>query len=86
METRIIKMVGAKWRELGSALGFEPEDLDTIDANSLKDVGNANIALFGKWQRTSEDRSWSRLISALEDADFGVLAKDVTAALEFIYK
>ncbi len=83
-ETRIKKEVGIRWRELGIALGFKEHELETIEANALKDVSKCNFDLFGAWARKG-DYTWGTLIRALQDAELEQLAKDVTAALNFLY-
>ncbi len=76
--------MGVRWRDLGIALGFEECELETIEANALKDVSKCNFGLFCDWARKGH-YTWGTLIRALQDAELEQLAKDVTAALNFLY-
>lgn len=66
------------------ALGLSENDIAIIAENSQLDVVKCAIALFGEWQRRG-DFTWGRLTEALVDAEFENLAKEVTAALKYIY-
>lgn len=75
--------IAPKWRQLGIALGFDSSDLDTIEA-TCRDVLVCSEKLFCLWTQKGENYSWRGLLTALEDADFLNLTKDLRTALDHL--
>lgn len=54
----------AKWREIGSQLGFEVYELDAISAGQTDDDEANMIKVFELWKQQSLNQTWHDLIEA----------------------
>ena len=87
-ELRIYSKIGHKWRQVATQLGFEPGEIELIDADYRTGYICITIVL-GRWFENAKNlpnagrysKSWQGLINLLEDTELGEVAEELKRAL-----
>lgn len=66
---------------MGHKLGVRVEDLDIIEASTLKDPKRCAEGMIGKWLMSGDCPTWEKLIEAIDDADLKDLGDCIREAL-----
>ena len=80
-ETRVMKTVASRWRDVGIAFGLDGSDLSSIESTCLKDARHCTEHVMTTWLEKGDGHTWERLLDALEDAEFSNLATELRNAL-----
>ena len=77
--------VAGKWKELALALHFDGHTLDMIQEDSSCSK-TACCTVLQRWLegKGRQPACWDILLKALKDAEFGVLAGELTEALQLM--
>ena len=87
-ELRIYSKIAHKWRQIGTQLGFELGEIESIRKNNPFDSDRVTVVL-GRWFDNAKNlpnasrhpKSWQGLINLLEDVELGEVAKELKRAL-----
>ena len=87
-ELRIYSKISHKWRQIATQLGFEPGEIESIDADYRTRYCRITIVL-GRWFENAKHlpnaskypKTWQGLINLLEDAELGEVAVELKRAL-----
>lgn len=80
----MVQEVASQWEGVALALHFEHPVLKQIQRDHTGDVAGACLNMLGRWLQGVEGTlqpTWRNLISALDEAGFGVLAEDLQRTL-----
>ena len=87
-ELRIYSKIAHKWRQIATRLGFEPEEIESIDAECRTRYSRIT-AVLERWFENAKklanasrySQSWEGLIKLLEDTELGKVAVELQKAL-----
>lgn len=82
VEIKIISTVAARWKTLGSLLDFSVAALANIES-SRQDVESFCHELLSRWLQgaTKGPVTWEKLVEAINNARYGVLAQQLREGL-----
>ena len=83
MTVKVIDRTAAKWKHVATSLHFEGYDIDTIAADEHQSKDGCH-STFSKWLegKGRQPTSWETVISALNEAGFGELARELSDVLD----
>ena len=83
-EIRVMDTVAGKWEDLAMALHFDGPTILTIKKDSALCSKTACFTVLQRWLegKGRQPACWDILLKALKDAEFRVLARELTEALQ----
>ena len=85
MKVTVLKSVAPKWKELAMEMGFEYNDIETVDLQVNKDPQEAAYRILGMWLRgssgLSEPVTWGTLIECVSNVECQSLADKLSDVL-----
>lgn len=85
MKVTVIRNVAPKWKELAMEMGFEYDDIETVDLQANRDPQKAAYNILGRWLRGAsglcEPVTWSTLIECVSNIECQSLADKLSDVL-----